>query len=124
MTEPSLDEFLVSYPPEIHDLVYQARELIFRVIPGAIEIVDPPSRIIAYGLGRKYADLICAISPYKGYINLMFSKGVELDDPEKLLEGTGKRARHLKIRKAEDLQAPGAQALLEDAFRRARPNTA
>jgi hypothetical protein len=37
-----------------------------------------------------------AIAPQKSYVNLMFSKGVELLDLDSthLLEGTGKKARH------------------------------
>ena len=117
MDEPSLEQFLAAYPPEIRDLVMDTRSLIYRVIPNAIEMVDLPSKIVAYGLGRKYADLICAIAPYPKYVNLMFSKGAVMADPDKRLEGTGKRARHIKIRGSADLQASSTQTLLEQALR-------
>ena len=121
MTETSIDEFLAAYPPEIRALALETKNLILRVIPGAVEIVDPPSKIIAYGFGRKYADLICAIAPYQKYINLIFSKGVDLPDPAQRLAGTGKRARHIKIQAIEDLTASSTQVLIEEALHRALP---
>ena len=115
MSETTVDEFLASYSPEVRDLALQTRNLVLEVIPKALEMVDPPSRIIAYGFSPKYADLICAIAPYKSYINLIFSKGTELPDPEGLLTGTGKRARHVRINTPEDVKRPGLRSLIQTA---------
>lgn len=118
MTGPSLEDFLKTYPPEIGELAFSTRSLILRVVPDAVEIVDPPSKIIAYGFGQKYADLICAIAPYPKYINLIFSKGAELADPENKLTGTGKRARHIKIQSMVDIDDPATLNLLEEAVQK------
>lgn len=50
----------------------------------------------------------------------MFSKGVELVelDDAGLLEGTGKKARHITVRSAERLDEPGVRALREAAAAR------
>jgi hypothetical protein len=48
-------------------------------------------------------------------MNLGIANAVGLDDPEGLLEGTGKRHRHIKIRRTEDLDRPGLHALLLQA---------
>ncbi len=111
----SVDEFLSKYPPEIGELAFQTRALIQKLLPDVLEMVDPSSKIIAYGYSPKYADLICAIAPYKTYLNLMFSDGTELDDPDKLLTGTGKRARHVKITGVGDLENPAVQMLIQQA---------
>src|SRR4030067_2414955 len=116
MNETALEEFLASNIPEVRQLVLKTRALVLTVIPQAIEQVDPPSKIIAYGFGLKYADLICAIAPYKTYINLIFSQGTQLPDPQGLLTGTGKRARHVKIMTARDIERLGLLALLETAI--------
>ena len=110
-----LDQFLAAYTPEVRDLVLRTRALITRLLPGAIEQVDLPSKIIAYGYGRSYASLICAIALQKSYVNLMFSRGTELPDPAGLLVGTGKRARHVKLTGVEDVERPEVAALLEAA---------
>lgn len=61
-------------------------------------MVDVPSKIITYGYSPKYADLVCMITPYKSHVNLMFSPGTELSDPQHLLEGTGKGKTCKKLR--------------------------
>jgi hypothetical protein len=116
MNNPSVNEFLASYSPEVQALAWHIRALVLEAIPGVVEVVDPPSKIIAYGFGLKFADLICAIAPYGTYLNLIFSRGVELPDPEKLLSGTGKRARHVKIETLADADRPGVRLLLEAAL--------
>ena len=116
MNLSTIDEFLSQYTPEVRDLVWKTRALVLAVIPQAIEQIDLPSKIIAYGIGIKYADLICAIAPYKSYVNLIFSQGVNLPDPKGMLTGTGKRARHVKIMTATDIEKPGLRALLEAAL--------
>jgi hypothetical protein len=115
MNQSALEEFLASYSPVVRDLALQTRQLVMEAIPLVVEIVDPPSRIIAYGFGSKYADLICAIAPYTAHVNLIFSKGTELPDPQGLLSGTGKRARHVRITSVEALKHPGVRELIRVA---------
>ena len=40
----------------------------------------------------------CYLMPQTGYVNLGFWWGAELSDPNDLLEGTGKKLRHVKIK--------------------------
>jgi hypothetical protein len=110
-----VDDFLAGYSPDVRGLALAARALVLSVLPGMIEQVDPPSGIIAYGYDRSYKGLVCAIAPHKSHVNLMFSRGTELPDPAGLLEGTGKRARHVKIRSLDDVRHPAVHALLEAA---------
>jgi hypothetical protein len=50
--------------------------------------------------------------------------GASLDDPEMLLEGTGKNLRHVKLRTMEDLSRHGLQKLVKSAVRFNRENPA
>jgi hypothetical protein len=111
----TLGDFLASYQPQVQELALALRALIVRVLPAAIEQVDPPSKIIAYGTDRTYAGLICALAPYRAHVNLMFAQGATLPDPEHLLEGTGKRARHVRITERADVENPALRTLLEIA---------
>jgi hypothetical protein len=111
----ALSAFLASYSPEVQALALAVRALILRVVPSAIEQVDPPSKIIAYGTDCTYAGLVCAIAPYRAHVNLMFALGAELPDPEHLLEGTGKRARHVRITERAEVENPALRTLLETA---------
>lgn len=110
-----LDEFLSKYPANVRELVLNARALILEVMPDVIEQLDPSANLIGYGTDRSYKGLVCGIAIYKTYINLMFARGASLPDPVGLLRGTGKRARHIKIENAADLENPGVRTMLESA---------
>jgi hypothetical protein len=91
------DLFIKSYPEPVHLIAKQLREIILSELTATREMVDMPSKIIAYGASAKYADLICAIAPYPKYVNLMFSRGASMPDPDGILKGTGKKARHIRV---------------------------
>ena len=112
MDSPAFREYLSRFDPEIHDLAARMRAIIMETIPNAQEMVDPPSGIVAYGFGKKYSHLVCAIAPYKTYLNLIFSVGTQLEDPHKLLSGSGKKARHVRINNEGDVNHPGVRDLL------------
>jgi hypothetical protein len=107
-----LEQFLVPYTPEMRELALKLRALIREVMPAAIEQFDPPAHLIGYGLDRSYKGLVCGITLHKAHINLMFARGTELPDPEGLLVGTGKRARHITIRQEAEIENPGIRSLL------------
>ncbi len=110
-----VDDFLSAYDPAVRKIALKARKVILALIPKVLEQVDPPSKIIAYGYDRTYKGLICAIAPQKAYVNLMFAKGTQLPDPEGLLEGTGKKARHVKLKTLTDMDRPAVRTLIEAA---------
>jgi hypothetical protein len=111
-----LEPFLAPYNPEVRALALKLRALIREVMPDAIEQLDPPAHLIGYGLNRSYKGLICGITLHKAYINLMFARGTDLPDPEGLLVGTGKRARHVTIRQEAELGNPAIRTLLRAAL--------
>jgi hypothetical protein len=48
----------------------------------------------------------CYIGAYRDHVNLGFYYGAELSDPEHLLEGSGKKLRHIKVREIEEIDRP------------------
>ncbi len=62
--------------------------------------------------GIKYGGLVFNLSNtlmggifvYSEHISIEFSFGAELADSERILEGKGKKRRHIKIRKIQDIQ--------------------
>ena len=50
------------------------------------------------------------VDAFRAHVNIGFFQGAALDDPAALLEGAGKRMRHVKLRWA---QPPNAEALSE-----------
>lgn len=59
---------------------------------------------------------------YKAHLNLGFNKGTLLQDPYKLLTGTGNLIRHIDIKKASDYKNPKVKALIKEAFEFAKNN--
>jgi hypothetical protein len=53
----------------------------------------------------------------KNHVTFGFLYGTSLDDPEKLMEGTGKNLRHVKLRTVEDLEKKGLKELVLAASR-------
>ncbi|MGB7317994.1 MAG: DUF1801 domain-containing protein [Planktotalea sp.] len=52
------------------------------------------------------------IFQYKDHVSLEFSDGVALGDPNNHLEGSGKKRRHLKFERLEDVAKKDTDALL------------
>jgi hypothetical protein len=112
-----LEQFLTHYAPEIRELARKMRAVIREVMPEAIEQLDPSANLIGYGVDRTYKGLVCGITLHTAHINLMFARGTDLPDPDHLLVGTGKRARHVKIRRPAEIENPAVRELLVAARR-------
>src|SRR6267378_7618051 len=58
---------------------------------------------------------LCVFVLGKEHLSLAFLRGAKLSDPEKLLEGTGKGVRHVKLRSVADVKKPGVKRLISEA---------
>jgi len=75
-------------------------------------------QIIGYGVGpKKMTEHFCYIAPYGTHVNLGFNYGLALPDPDHMLEGGGKKFRHVKIQKLKDVERPALRKLLQAAVR-------
>ena len=61
--------------------------------------------------------LMGGIFVYSEHISIEFSFGAELADPDKILEGKGKKRRHIKIRRIEDIQEKKVENFVASAMR-------
>ncbi len=112
-SDEAIQIFLSTYPSTIISIVKMLRKIVKDVVPEAIEQIDYPAKMIAYGYQKTYKDMICVIMPYKNWVNLGFPRGATLADPGRLLSGTGKRARHVKIIIMEDVSIPALSSLIQ-----------
>lgn len=112
----TIAELLALTPEELRPVVTRLRELVHDVDPRAVEVVRLGDRAATYGVGpRKMKDGYAYIAPQRGWVNLGFYQGAALDDPSGLLEGTGKKLRHVKVRTPEEVDNPALKALLATA---------
>lgn len=56
------------------------------------------------------------VNTFKSHVNVGFFHGADLDDPERLLEGSGKRMRHVKLKPGPDSSAAALGDLLDAAY--------
>jgi hypothetical protein len=56
------------------------------------------------------------VNVFRAHANVRFFYGAALDDPTGLLEGSGKRMRHVKVKPGVDLDSPGLDALIDTAY--------
>ncbi len=117
---PDVTAFLAPYSPAVRDLALRLRALVLEVAPGALEQVDAPAKMLAYGWAPTYKAMIAVIMPLKDGVNLGIPRGATLPDPDGLLTGSGKRARHIRITTSADIERPGVRALLEASAAAAR----
>jgi hypothetical protein len=56
------------------------------------------------------------VNVFRAHVNVGFLYGAELEDPEGLLEGTGKRGRHVKLKPDTDINEVALYALIDAAY--------
>ena len=101
---------LQSVSAEQYDCVNTIRALFF-------EANSKLSEEIKYG-GLAFSlagQLIGGIFPYRAHISIEFSNGAEFEDENNHLEGGGKKRRHLKIIKPNDIDQKNAMVFIEQA---------
>ena len=109
--EPAIDVWLNEQPPELgaiartwfrrmRDCGGDVRELMHDGCPVAC-VEDAP-----FG----YVDV------FRAHVNVGFFRGAELEDPTGLLEGSGRRMRHVKVRPGDGLNVAALSALIDAAY--------
>jgi hypothetical protein len=119
--EADVARLLAEHPPEQQAVEQALRAAIRREFPEAVEQVDFGNKLIAFGRSMKMRGLMFAIIAHKSWVNLQVADGLELPNPDGLIEGTGKRIRHVKIRSVADASSPAVVGIIR-AQLAARPD--
>jgi Domain of unknown function (DU1801) len=115
---PSVDEWLEKFPPEIQDIIRALIAVARTCMPGVHEFIYHDA--VGYSINDSPFDRICYIAPQKkGYVNFGFFFGTGVSDPESLLEGEGKRIRHVKIWSVEEAKNPALAQLIVETWKQA-----
>jgi len=94
----TVDEFVYTRVlPEFRETVEAIRRAMRELAPEAQEVIS--YGIPAYRVKR----IVALISPTKKDITLAFTHGVEFEDKYGLLRGVGRVSRHLKFKRAADV---------------------
>jgi len=125
MADADLATLLAPHSPAIREVFGALRALALDVMPDAEEQVDLPDRVLAFGFGPpggvRMRGLAVGLIAHTAHVNVQLADGALLDDPTGIVEGTGKRIRHVKCRTLDDVSRPALRALLTDQAARRRP---
>lgn len=92
---------------KVREIATSARNLMLKVAPDSHEVIWGNAREAGYGFGpKKLTEHYTRILLNKDYVTFMFEHGVRLLQKDKrgLLEGSGSKCRHVKIRNVSDVE--------------------
>ena len=112
MTNPlSVEQYLNSLPEKQQKLAKEIHNLI-------LETSSEITQTLKWGYPC-YAGAVdvCYLAGQTKHLNFGFYQGGLLPDPEKLLEGTGAKMRHIKIRSAVDIKPEAFRQLILEGLK-------
>ena len=93
------------------DVVGALDELLRKTAPKATSGIKWAQPV--YELGGPF----CFLKAAKGHVTIGFWRGVELDDPQSLLEGSGDKMRHVKIRENDRIPTAELRKMIRQAVK-------
>ncbi len=105
----NLDQYLSKYDKEMSSLARDLRFMILEQVPDIDEVIKWKN------LFYEKNGFVFAIVIHKDHVNLQFARGTELDDPERILEGTGKKIRHVKINNTKEINSDKLKNMVIEA---------
>jgi hypothetical protein len=114
-----LSGFLAKYTPPVRAVAKAALATMRKRMPGAQELVYDNSYalVIGFGPNERPSDALFSIVLYPRHVTLCFLQGALLDDPQKILQGSGNQVRHIRlIPDASVLDRPEVRSLIQQAI--------
>ena len=110
------DDVFGALEPDTRAVARALRAVVLADMPDAVEVPRKGDRAVSYGPGeKKMSESHVYLQPQKGRVNLGFWHGIAVPDPHELLEGTGKRLRHVKVTSEAMARSPAIAALIAAA---------
>lgn len=106
MQAPTWDENLANHTPEVQAAARALEAVIREELPDVLVHYDQGNGLLAFGRSMRMRDLLFALIPHAGWVNLQLADGALLPNPDGLIEGTGKKIRHIKVRSAAFARDP------------------
>src|SRR5262245_4739413 len=121
--ESQLKTFIDKFEPGMQVRIRAARKAMRKRLPTAYELVYDNYNffVIGYGPTERPSDAMVLLACQASGIALCFLNGVKLPDPKKILRGSGKQVRSIKLPTAEVLAQAEVEALLKAAVAVAPP---
>jgi hypothetical protein len=129
-TQPRVDEasaesqlrtFIEKFSADDQRLIRAVRSAVRRRIPTANELVWDNYNffVIGYSPTERPTDSIVSIAARANNVGLCFIHGASLPDPKRLLLGSGRQTRFIRVESASELSDPDVDELIDAAISRA-----
>jgi hypothetical protein len=116
--EAELRSFIEKFDPKDQRLIRSVRSAVRKRFPTLNELVWDNYNffVIGYSPTERPSDSILSIAARANGVGLCFIRGARLDDPKKLLQGSGRQTRFIRIQSPSQLADPDVEALIAAAI--------
>ncbi|MGB7136355.1 MAG: DUF1801 domain-containing protein [Acidobacteriaceae bacterium] len=109
--DPAIDAWMHQHPVPLGDLAREWFEVMRNCGDEVRELLHDGAPTACLGDAP-----FAYVNAFTSHVNVGFFHGAALPDPARLLEGTGKHMRHVKLRPATPTNAPALHRLIEAAW--------
>ncbi|NUT42522.1 MAG: DUF1801 domain-containing protein [Thermoactinospora sp.] len=109
----AIEQYIAQLPAHQQEIVEALRTVAASAAPGASEVIHYGSPAWRITKGH-----IAIVRPSKAHVLLAFDRGADFTDGHGLLEGSGSRSRHVKLKSLDDVD----ERALRDYFTQAVEN--
>jgi len=108
---------------DVQALAHAVRDLVYDVLPQAVEVVWPRQGSVGWGTGeKKFTEQFAYLMPFTRHVTLGFYRGGELTDPDGLLPDKGGTQvggtlsmRSVKLTSRDEVGRPALRALIDES---------
>lgn len=120
--ERQLKNFIEKFEPKQQTLIRSVRKALRNRFPTAYELAYDNYNffVIGYSPTERPSDAIFSIAAGANGVGLCFIRGATLPDPKKILLGSGKQTRFIRLESAKTLERPEVESLLSAAVAQAK----
>jgi len=120
--EQRLKTFIAKFDPKNQVLLRSLRKALRKRLPTANELVYDNYNffVIGYCPSERPSDCLISLTGGASGAGLCFIHGAKLPDPHKILLGSGKQTRFIRLESVKTLARPEVEALLRAAIAQAR----
>ena len=110
-----LETFFAKYDAGVVRTARAALGRLRKQFPGATQLVydNYNALVVGFSPDERPSNAIVSIALYPRWVTLFFLKGARLPDPHKLLEGSGKTVRGIRLERVEMMDEPAVRELIE-----------
>jgi len=120
--EKQLETFIDKFEPKHQTLIRTVRKALRKRLPTAHELVYDNYNffVIGYSPTERPTDAILSIAAAANGVGLCFIRGASLPDPHRVLLGSGRQTRFIRIESVNVLASPEVDALIAAAIARGK----